>query len=138
LTSGEVVLQVEKWFAKADTFADVARESMEKKRYDFACFLAQQAVEFCLKGILIAKTGMKSYSHSLEDLTKALVATGIGIPQAVVECAKTLGEHYLQARYPDARVSEYTLEEAEQAVKCMEVTLDYLRRIRPVSEKKRR
>jgi len=37
-----------------------------------------------------------------------------------MKCAKELGEHYAQARYPDARVTEYEKEEAGRAIKCME------------------
>ncbi len=134
---GAGLVQVDRWFAKATTFEDVARESVEKQRYDFACFTAQQAVEFCLKGILISKVGMKSYSHSLDELMKAVGSVGIQIPPTVLVCAKTLGEHYLQARYPDARMSDYTLAEAEDAIKCMEVALDFLRGVREATKKER-
>ncbi|AEA13652.1 HEPN domain protein [Thermoproteus uzoniensis 768-20] len=45
---------------------------------------------------------------------------GIGLDEGVAKCAKFLEQHYLQARYPDARIGEYERWEAEECIKCME------------------
>ncbi|MHA1771512.1 MAG: HEPN domain-containing protein [Candidatus Thorarchaeota archaeon] len=124
---------VEKWFTKAETFYEVAKESLEKKRFDHACLSAQQAVEFYIKGILILKTGAKPYTHSLTELMSGLENSGVEIPSEVFDCAKQLSEHYIQARYPDARLDDYTSEEAKIAIKCMEVTFDFFRKVREAS-----
>ncbi len=49
---------------------------------------------------------------------------GYAVSDTVRRCAKELGEHYTQARYPDARVTEYTREEAERVIECMEEILN--------------
>jgi HEPN domain-containing protein len=125
-----IFMYTDRWFAKAEIFFELAHESIGKMRFDFASFSAQQAVEFFIKGLLIKKIGAKAYSHSLIELIAALEATGISVPKEIKDCIKELGEHYLQARYPDARVTDYTKSEAEEAINCMEVTVDFLRKIR--------
>ncbi|NWF96873.1 MAG: HEPN domain-containing protein [Candidatus Thorarchaeota archaeon] len=123
-------MHVEEWFSKSDTYADLARVSVQRGHHDAACFLAQQAVEFFVKGLLIVKTGAKAYSHSLLELFAALASTGLKVPDNVSGCTRLLSGHYLQARYPDARLDPYTSEESTTALECMEVILDFLRRVR--------
>ncbi|MBD3408217.1 MAG: HEPN domain-containing protein [Candidatus Lokiarchaeota archaeon] len=123
-------MDTRRWFDKAEMFEVIASESIDKGRFDFASFTAQQAVEFYLKGILILKVGAKAYSHSLVELMESLSSTGVEVPRDIMNCIRDLGEHYLQARYPDARVAEYTEQEAREAIECMEVCLDFLRRVR--------
>jgi len=76
-------LQVDRWFDRARTYEELARESVGKERYAFACFASQQAVEFYVKGLLIKLVGAKAYSHSLKELMEALKATGITVPSEV-------------------------------------------------------
>lgn len=123
-------MHTERWFEKAEMFEVVASESISKGRFDFASFTAQQAVEFYLKGLLILIVGAKPYSHSLIQLMESLTSTGIEVPNDIMNCIRDLGEHYIQARYPDARMTEYTEHEARDAINCMEVCLDFLRRVR--------
>ncbi len=129
------MLNAERGFGKAQMYRDIALESIEKKRFDFAGFSAQQAVEFFLKGFLIELVGVRPYTHSLPELLAALNEAGIESPPDVKDCVKSLAEHYIQARYPDARVTEYDHEEAIEAIKCMEVTLDFLTKIHTESSK---
>ncbi len=121
----------EKWFERSQMYQELASESLEKQRYDFSCYSAQQAVDFYLKGLLIQITGARPYSHSLTTLLRALAGTGIEVPPRVTECARALSEHYLQARDPDARLNDYTREEAAEAIRRMEVMIDFLRKVRP-------
>jgi len=122
-------LITQKWFERSQMYQELAQESVERGHYDFSCYAAQQAVEFFLEGLLIAKTGAKPYSHSLTMLVEALANTGIEIPVHVTDCARVLGEHYLQARCPDARLDDYSKSEALEAVRCMEVMIHFLREI---------
>ena len=95
--------------------------------YDIACFSCQQAVEFYLKGKIIEKSGSKPYTHSLVELLRILEELGHEVPEDIKKCAKRLAEHYTQARYPDARLTEYEREEAEEAIKCMERILEHVK-----------
>lgn len=123
----------EKWFEKSQMYQELARESLAKDRYDFSCYSAQHAIEFYLKGLLILRTGAKPYSHSLSTLLMALADTGVETLPKVIECSWVLSEHYLQAQFPDARLNDYTREEATEAIRCMEVIIDFLQKIRPLS-----
>ncbi len=114
-------MSAERWMAKAGRFEEEARDNLRSGRYDLACFSAQQASELRLKGLLITITGAKPYTHLLTELAEALQAAGIDVPEEVKRCCISLEEHYLQARYPDARMNEYRRDEAEEALKCMEV-----------------
>ncbi|NWF95417.1 MAG: HEPN domain-containing protein [Candidatus Thorarchaeota archaeon] len=107
-------------------FRELARRSYEEGSHDFASFFAQQAVEFYVKGLLIRRIGAKVYSHSLVVLIDTLAESGVSVPSSVRDCIERLGEHYIQARYPDARMTDYSQSEAREALRCMEVTLDFL------------
>lgn len=112
------------WFDKSESFRKNAENALNVELYDVACFSAQQAVELYLKGKIIDRSGSKPYTHSLVELLRIVEKLGYEVPDTVRRCAKELGEHYTQARYPDARVTEYTREEAERAIKCMEEMLN--------------
>ncbi|MEM1597295.1 MAG: HEPN domain-containing protein [Pyrobaculum sp.] len=72
------------------------------------------------KGVLIAKTG-SSVTHSVSELLHYLAkAFGEESSEEVARCA--VEQHYVQARYPDARVNDYRKWEAEEEVKCMEIS----------------
>lgn len=115
------------WKGKAMRFRESSLAELREGRYDTASFAAHQAVELYLKGVLIERTGMRPYTHSLIELIDLLKAIGLEVAPEVEECVKELEPHYLQARYPDARLREYAEEEAARAVECMEVILDFLR-----------
>jgi len=107
----------EKWFRKALSFEEEARDNLAKGRYDLACFSAQQASELRLKGLLIKLTGLKPYTHVLSELAEAIKESGVSVPREVIECCFELEEHYLQSRYPDARLNEYREGRGKEGVK---------------------
>lgn len=116
----------EKWYEKAEAFSMEARDAANKERYDLSCFLVQQACEMILKGFCIRTLGVRPYTYSLSELLE--IAFGKQVPEEVSRCAKELEEHYLQARYPDARLMGYSREEAPSALRCMEVITDFVKR----------
>lgn len=60
-------------------------------------------------------------THSLYEMAKRLsMIKNIEIGEGVALCAKALEQHYVQSRYPDARVSDYEQWEAEHCLKCLE------------------
>jgi len=111
------------WLRKARRFAEVARRDLKEGYYDISAFNAQQAAEMALKAILIAKTGYKPLTHSITELVDALSEL-VEVPEEIKNCSY-IEEHYIQARYPDARLRDYTREEAERAVRCGEAILRY-------------
>ncbi|MEZ0318418.1 MAG: HEPN domain-containing protein [Pyrobaculum sp.] len=98
----------ESWLNKAMRFRDYAKEDLTAGRFDSAAFFAQQAAELLLKGILIAKTGSRPVTHSVSELLHYLAKlVGREPPEEVARCAELLEQHYVQARYPDARINNY-------------------------------
>jgi len=95
----------EVWIRKALRFREYAEEDLRGGRYDSAAFFAQQAAEFLLKGVLIKLTGSRLLTHAVSELL-AYLALGRPVPEDVMRCAEALEMHCIQARYPDARLSE--------------------------------
>ncbi|MGC8569939.1 MAG: HEPN domain-containing protein [Caldivirga sp.] len=118
----------ESWLRKAERFRDYAREDLTNHRYDSAAFFAQQSVELLLKGILIRMTGSRPITYSVSELLQYLAKVlNKDLPNEVIKYAKQIESHYIQARYPDARLNDYRQWEAEEAVKCMNMVWDYVR-----------
>ena len=106
LSSHEFV-SYEVWIRKALRFREYAEEDLRSGRYDSAAFFAQQAAEFLLKGVLIKLTGSRPLTHAVSELLAYLAkALGRPVPEDVARCAEALETHYIQARCPDARLSE--------------------------------
>ncbi len=120
-------MDVRMWKTKAERFRKAAESEFEEGRYDVASFSAHQAVELYLKGIIIERTGSKPYTHLLTELLSILFELFGSRDEKVMRCASSLEVHYLQARYPDSRLKDYTREEAEEALRCMEVILNFVK-----------
>jgi len=103
----------EKWIERAKRYAALAREVATRGFYPEACLFAQQAAY--LKGLLIKATGARPYTHSILHLLRSyLTLSGREPSEEEAKCAKLLTEHYLGARYPDARMLEYDDKDAEE------------------------
>ena len=127
-------MDVRIWRLKAERFREAAISELKNGRYDVASFSAQQAAELYLKGFIIGRTGSKPYTHLLTELLKLIFELTGKRNEGVERCAASLEVHYLQARYPDSRLRDYTREEAEEAVRCMEVILDFVRSVEDNNE----
>ncbi len=105
--SSHKFVSCEAWIRKALRFREYAEEDLRSGRYDSATFFAQQAAEFLLKGMLIKFTESRPLTHAVSELlaypAKALERL---VPEDVARCAEALEAHYIQARCPDARLSE--------------------------------
>ncbi|MGC8582555.1 MAG: HEPN domain-containing protein [Thermoproteus sp.] len=118
------------WARKAARYREYAKEDLANGRYDSAAFFAQQAAELLLKGVLIRLTGSRPLTHSVSELLSYLAKVlDKPVPEDVMRCAESLESHYVQARYPDARLNEYRRWEAEEAVRCMESVWGYVREV---------
>ena len=104
-----------RWVRKAEENLRAAYAMVDKGIYSAACFHAQQAAEMALKGIMIHLEGTQPLTHALAEMARMLKGRhSIALPDE--RELRWLQEHYLQARYPNARLSEYTAEEAERAI----------------------
>jgi len=111
----------ERWYRRGERYKALAHEFHQRGLHPEACFFAQQAAEFLLKGRLIETTGSRPYTHSVYHLVKMLSEVlGTELEEDVARCAKYLTEQYIVSRYPDARMLDYDREDAEQCIKCLE------------------
>ena len=114
------------WFEKARRFFNSAELNFKNGLYDIASFSAHQAVEMLLKGLIVKKTGSKPFTHSLVELYEILETIDIKFSDEIKSCLRTLTRHYTQSRYPDARIIDYDMEEAEEALNCMKKVFNYV------------
>ncbi|WP_291766878.1 HEPN domain-containing protein [Caldivirga sp. UBA161] len=118
------------WVNKARRFRDYAREDLANNRFDSAAFFAQQSIELLFKGLLIKLGGSRPITHSTSELLQYLMKLlGKEAPPGIIRCVELLEQHYIQARYPDARINDYRRWEAEDAVKCMDLVWDYVQQV---------
>ncbi len=76
-----------------------------------------------LKAVLIMKAGYKPLTHSITELIEAISEIE-NVPSEVLNCSE-IEEHYIQARYPNARVKKYSFDEAQASVRCGEVIVNF-------------
>jgi HEPN domain-containing protein len=116
------------WLAEAESDLEQARDSLERGKYNWACFAAQQAAEKAVRALHF-RTGQVAWGHSIRVLLEELpdqVRPGSGL----LDQARILDKHYIPARYPDAHPAgpafrNYTAGEARQAINLAREVLDY-------------
>lgn len=65
--------EAKRWFLQAVQDLDDAEFIFSGKRYNVACFLAQQAAEKVLKAYLFAIGAEEVWGHSVADLSRDIV-----------------------------------------------------------------
>lgn len=85
-----------KWFDKALSDLEVAKDMFKIKKYEYAAFWCQQAAEKTFKSVQIEKENRFDKIHDLVMLSQKT-----GAPKEIVEMCKTLTLAYTYARYPD-------------------------------------
>ena len=119
------------WLQQAQCDLDHARVAIRACHFEWAAFAAEQAAGKALKALHIFLRGAV-WGHDLPLLLEGL-PDGRPVPKDLVERAKALHRHYLNARYPTMFASgtprqHYTLAEAEQALADAEVIVEFSRR----------
>lgn len=99
--------------------------------YNWACFLAEQAAQLAIKGLLHG-IGAGAWGHDLVELGRALAdKMENAIPNQVAAALRRLSRHYIPARYPDAHPSgppgaHYGREDADQALADLATILQHV------------
>jgi len=111
-----------RWVRSAESTLRSARGDWERGDYNWACFKAQQAAEFAVKGLLHG-LGLPAYGHSVSKLLERLPES-LGANCLIGE-AKVLDRCYVPTRYPNAwaegtPADYYMREDAENAIKYAE------------------
>lgn len=93
--------QARRWVDQATHDLATAELLVEHARFPVACFLAQQAAEKALKGLLYHRGADMVLGHSVAALCREAARAH---PQLAPRCEvwATLDQHYIPSRYPDA------------------------------------
>ncbi|MDH7486887.1 MAG: HEPN domain-containing protein [Anaerolineae bacterium] len=107
------------WMDQAQGDLAHAKDDMERRFYDWACFSAQQAAEKAVKAVF-QKMGAEAWGHSVADLLDELGQSRF-ISEELRDAALELDKAYIPTRYPNAHPSgsprrRYTRTEAERMV----------------------
>jgi len=93
--------EYERWLSQAEHTLTSAERDYNAGDHGWACFKAQQAAEFGVKG-LIRGLGLMAFGHSILKLLKDLADAGTTIPDDLSRAGRDLDRHYIPPRYPDA------------------------------------
>ncbi|CAN5574616.1 hypothetical protein BH23ACT7_BH23ACT7_24690 [soil metagenome] len=97
-------------------------------QHEWACFLAEQAAQLAVKGLLHA-VGEDAWGHDLALLEgRAAAMIGRSWSTGIGDAAARLSRHYIATRYPDAHASgdpgaHYRKADADQALEDARVVL---------------
>ena len=98
-----------RWLVQADHTLASARRDLEHGDFVWACFKAQQAAEYAVKGLARA-LGIPAFGHAVSRLLKDLAREGLPVPPQQMARARLLDRHYIPPRYPDAYTEGAPLE----------------------------
>lgn len=122
------VSEFDRWQKAADQALAGAGAQRDADLPHWACFLAEQAAQLSLKGLLHG-AGAHAWGHDLVDLGERVGdALAGGVDEDVRASLRRLSRHYIPARYPDAHPSgapgsHYGIDDAEQAIADAEQVL---------------
>ena len=117
------------WYLQAEKTRDSITNDLNAEDFNWACFKAQQAIEYALKAVLYGNR-LPVFGHSVSDLgsrVESMISTLIFNKS----CLKLLDRFYIPTRYADALpggspFSFYTLDDATQALNCVNTILDQI------------
>ena len=118
------------WLSEAEYDLETAVVLLENRRYNAACFYAQQAAEKAVKAVLLSRNIWR-VGHSVLDLLKEL-RHHVEVPEELLDAARALDKHYIPPRYPNvfnsgAPHEYYTKEDAREAVELAGKVLAFAR-----------
>ncbi len=89
-----------RWLLQAQRDLDDARYAYDGKRFNLACFLAQQAAEKAIKGYLYAQGRALVIGHSVARLCQDAVTFDTAF-EDLRQRAAPLDKYYIPTRYPN-------------------------------------
>ena len=121
------------WLRQARRKLEAAKWNFEGKLWEEAAFSAHQAAELAAKALLVAK----KLDHRGHAVSRLLAV--VGAPADIVDMAREIDHHYINARYPDAydigapmefytkNMAKNAIDYAEQIIKYIESEIGKLR-----------
>ena len=121
-----------RWLKQARQDLSDAEYAESGRRYNLACFLAQQAAEKALKAFLLHQGAEEVWGHSVAELCDDAARFDPEF-QTLREKAAPLDNYYLPTRYPDALPGgvpseAFAAEDAALALGRARAVLDVVRR----------
>ncbi|MFX1513731.1 MAG: HEPN domain-containing protein [Promethearchaeota archaeon] len=128
------------WFDEAIWDLEAANDLLKTKKYNYACFHAQQSAEKALKALL-RSFNENSWGHSVRYLLERYEKK-TGSNTGLETYAKELDRHYIPSRYPDALPYGSPKDAYDEviATKCLhhaEEILDFVEKQRRRMQKKK-
>jgi HEPN domain-containing protein len=121
----------ERWINQALKDLDDAKFNLSGKRYNVACFLAQQSAEKSLKAYLFYAGADEVWGHSVGELCSDASNFDKDFEKIKRECS-LLDKYYITTRYPNALPggipSEvFDREDAEKAISIAEKVINFVK-----------
>ncbi len=120
----------ERWLLQAERDLEDAEFCSNGRRYNLACFLAQQASEKALKAFLYAKGEERVFSHSVAELLNRAME----YDEKFKECRSSslLDKYYIPTRYPNGLPGGVPYEafdevDARRAIELAKNTIEIVR-----------
>ncbi|HHW15152.1 MAG TPA: HEPN domain-containing protein [Firmicutes bacterium] len=109
-----------RWLRQAEEDLDAARFLLSGQRYNLACFLAQQAAEKAMKGLLHALGAEDVWGHSVAELCRDAAGFSKDF-ETLISQGTVLDKYYIPTRYPDSLpggipAEAFEKEDAERAI----------------------
>jgi len=125
------VEDAKRWILQASKDLDDAKFISSGKRYNVACFLAQQSAEKALKAFLLLKGADEIWGHSVGDLCKDAQNFDSDFREIERE-SKYLDKYYIPTRYPNALpggIPSETFDEndAERAISLADKVINFVK-----------
>ncbi len=123
--------EYERWAAQAKHTLNSARRDVDDGDYGWACFKAQQAAEYAVKGLLYG-LGIAATGHSILKLLGLVENKGIIVDDRLKRDARLLDRHYIPTRYVNAHIEGapfeyYDRETAEESIQCSTRIIEFVR-----------
>ncbi|MEA3344963.1 MAG: HEPN domain-containing protein [Chloroflexota bacterium] len=101
----DVLDEARRWLEEAKYDLQTATDVLKAGRYNWACFIAQQAAEKAVKSLHIARGEDVEHTHSVTILIAGDERRGVSSLEAmrpVLTEAQELDGHYIPSRYPNS------------------------------------
>jgi HEPN domain-containing protein len=127
----EPAVEARRWLLQAEQDLDDAEFNLKGRRYNVACFLAQQSAEKALKAYLFSKGAEEVWGHSVAELCKDAQT----FDHTFIELnprASPLDKYYIPTRYPNALPGgipskAFDENDAERAILLAKEVIDFVK-----------
>jgi len=123
--------EARRWFLQSLRDLEDAKFNLSGKRYNVACFLAQQSAEKALKAYLFLKGADEVWGHSVGELCEDAKSFDEEFEEIEV-ISKSLDKYYIPTRYPNALPGGIPSEafdksDAEKAISIAEKIINFIK-----------